>query len=446
MNKPFSPVIDSLGDRPADREVIRRIVYIDPLSKGFDRPIVSMTKPGFFRTIFSALAHIPRNEPIGDDLAEIEEKNRRIRRISEVIEAADPLVEKEIAKIIQFDGAKPLTPKDVSNLRDLANQAAHAKAGYANIGYQKLKLRGLTERLANLIIDLAEMNGVSVDRDPVTDKIQKLMQGIGQEQPASLVSFLRGLDVDFRIRRLRFSIRKLNFLYKQNDSEIEETSTMIDELKATLYELIDKLNLLWNSSYYSREVAHAAVNVARNPEELAQLLPLLEKEMNLVVLDSYHDDVFSVMVFNYASPALRERLASTYFGFAFYDLLTFPILQWDDLAETNEILVDRISPMDARGIGSEPVSLRGMEMQSFGAFFNRCWREHDYLWGRLNAADRLIDIILKSVGERHACHIDSDHIRRTLFTAILNEEENKLTADPDLIAGLRESITTTYDS
>jgi hypothetical protein len=133
----------------------------------------------------------------------------------------------------------------------------------------------------------------------------------------------------------------------------------------------------------------------------------------------------------------------SYVGFAFYDLITFPILQWTDMDEINEVLVDRISPADAHGLGSKKIMLKGTALMSFGAFFNRAWREHDYLWGRLNAADRFIDVLISAVGTHLAQPIDADRLRTDLFRAILDAEAPHLTADPTLIPSIREKLART---
>ena len=89
-----------------------------------------------------------------------------------------------------------------------------------------------------------------------------------------------------------------------------------------------------------------------------------------------------------------------YIGFAFIDLLMFTMTHWEDVGELDEIRVDRISPEDAdsiRGGGAE-ACLKGIRFGSFGAFFSRASRENDYLWGRLHAADRLIDIVCDAAG------------------------------------------------
>src|SRR5690606_13054180 len=143
---------------------------------------------------------------------------------------------------------------------------------------------------------------------------------------------------------------------------------------------------------------------------------------------------------NYLNPTMRATVNAAYIGFAFYDLITFPLLQWSDLAEVNEVLVDRISPQDAHGLRADGVVLKGTALQTFGAFFNRSWREHDYLWGRLNAADRLVTIVLSAVVERLSATVHADDLRRRLFAAILDEEEPFLTSDPELVASVRAEL------
>ena len=90
MNKPFSPVIQALGNRPASREVVRRIIYVDPNPHREANQRGDQGTPGFFRTILTAMALIPRNEPIADDLLAIQEWNERARRMAEILAAADP--------------------------------------------------------------------------------------------------------------------------------------------------------------------------------------------------------------------------------------------------------------------------------------------------------------------------------------------------------------------
>ena len=57
-----------------------------------------------------------------------------------------------------------------------------------------------------------------------------------------------------------------------------------------------------------------------------------------------------------------------------------------------------MSPRDATLLPpldpGKPKQLAGFEKMHFGAFFDRAGRENDYLWGRLDGAERLIGLVL----------------------------------------------------
>ena len=97
----------------------------------------------------------------------------------------------------------------------------------------------------------------------------------------------------------------------------------------------------------------------------------------------------------------RRTLILAYLGYPYYDVATLPLLQGEGLDEFDPIKVDRISPNDAVAIrkGGPQATLKGLQFNSFGAFFSRAYRENDYLWGRLHGADRLIDIVVSTLPE-----------------------------------------------
>ena len=85
--------------------------------------------------------------------------------------------------------------------------------------------------------------------------------------------------------------------------------------------------------------------------------------------------------------------------------------------------------------------MKGIQFNSFGAFFSRAYRENDYLWGRLHGADRLIDITVSALPD--GVTLDADWIRglkRDAFRAILAEERDRLKAVPELFEQLAKEI------
>ncbi|WP_186396297.1 patatin-like protein [Stappia sp. TSB10GB4] len=476
MNKPFQPVIEAIAGRPAAREVVRRIVYVDPLAnvlgrreevdaaasgQGGEVAAEEGSLPGFFRVILASLAHIPRNEPIGDALEQVQDYNRDVRQVSEVIAAAEPVVEREVGSILRTDLDRPMTVPELTRCRMLANQRAHASAGYAYHGYQRLKLAGVVARISDLLAQLATARAGTVGGTVVSPRdcetrieawlaSQHAEAGLGHEgvegpTPQPIIRFLRGLDVDYRVRRLRFVIRRLNRLYRAAGAEMELRPAEMDELKSTLYEQLDHLGQRCLVSFYGAETAEAAARLAASDpgdiETVGQVLEDLAGRMGLADLDRLCDDAFSVMAYSYLPPPLRLPLVAAYIGFAFYDLVTLPVLRRLASTEYNEILIDRISPSDPHSLRPEGVKLKGNNLNAFGAFFNRRWREHDYLWGRLSAADRLMTMATRAAAP--ITSVDPQAlaaVRREVFLAILREEDGRLLADPKLVPDLLAEV------
>lgn len=106
-NKPFASAIEALGDRSAQREVDRRIVYIDPVPEDLSVRD-NEASPGFFRSILASLSEIPRNEPINDELNWVNDHNRQSSRLHSVMASVKNEVDEIIdALILEEQGDRP---------------------------------------------------------------------------------------------------------------------------------------------------------------------------------------------------------------------------------------------------------------------------------------------------------------------------------------------------
>jgi hypothetical protein len=140
---------------------------------------------------------------------------------------------------------------------------------------------------------------------------------------------------------------------------------------------------------------------------------------------------------------LRRRMLLAYLGYPFYDAVTLPLLRGEGLTEFDPVKVDRISPDDARSIraGGTQATLRGVEFYNFGAFFSRAYRENDYLWGRLHGAERMIDLVVSTLPDNATMSAEEmQAFKREAFLAILDEEQTRLKADPQLVRGIRAEV------
>ena len=139
----------------------------------------------------------------------------------------------------------------------------------------------------------------------------------------------------------------------------------------------------------------------------------------------------------------RRAFVLLYLGYPFYDVATLPLLQGQGMDEFDPIKVDRISPDDAVAIraGGTTATLKGIQFNSFGAFFSRAYRENDYLWGRLHGADRLIDIVLSTLPvDKRFTDEEAAALKRDAFRAILAEEKPRLSTIGTLFDELEREI------
>jgi patatin-related protein len=434
-NAPFRPAMEALRDRPAQREIDRRFVYIDP-KPGMKS--ISLTKkgnaelPGFIATIFGAMSDIPREQPIRDSLEAIDQRSARIRRLQKVVESLRPDVEAAIESLFgrTFFLDRP-TPARLDGWRRKAQERAARDSNYAYAAYGHLKLSGIVEDLSSLVARAnPEIMGAKFEslRNSIWDEVRVrgadlVSDGVGRGASQATIDFFRAHDLGFRIRRMRFVLRTVASL---QDRGVQEAKAL-EPFQASLFKLL--------SRYFERDgVNFYAPFDLDNP---ARLLDGIATQRGLTALDNESDAAFAE-AFGLCPKAERRVVLFAYLGFPYYDIATLPMLQGEGLDEFDPIKVDRISPDDATAIRSGvAATLKGIQFNSFGAFFSRTYRENDYLWGRLHGADRLFDIILSTTSLQPA---DTDALKRELLNAILDEEAPRLTKVADLIATVRGEI------
>ncbi|MFV3129899.1 patatin-like protein [Niveispirillum sp. KHB5.9] len=449
-NKPFAAALSAIAGRPAYREVDRRIVYIDPKPARLTGGVRPET-PGFFRTIRGALSDIPRNEPVRDELLAIAGRNARIERLRGLLDAARPRVAEQVLRVL--DGPLPPAPtiEQIRHWRDRASAEAASQAGFAYEAYLRLKIEGALEQLAGLLCPclgrtdagaraslLKALNGWARARGVLPDRLE---EGRAGERP-TWVRFLRDFDIAFRARRLRFLIRELNAIYPLvGEGEHADTRARdLDEMKASLYSALERLpggtGLTDDGlGMFNAGERSALGNLMRadgpvpSPDTLDRALAQLAGAWKLEAQSAEIDEIFALMGLNYLGPAARRQIFEAYLGFSFWDVLTFSTSGWVELDEFHAIRVDRIAPPDARLLrrAGAPADLRSARMNAFGGFFSRHDREHDYLLGRLHAAERVIDLVIDA-GGMDMSDARANGVKLRAFHAILVAEEKRLGA------------------
>ena len=443
VNKPFAGAIAALQGRPAQREVDRRFVYVDPRPERIGNRTAEKSEPvGFFSAIFGSLSTLPREQPIRDNLEQLEEQSQEAERLSRMVAAlrpeVDAAVEKLFGRTLFLD--RP-TPARLKNWRQKAQQAAAERAGYAFHAYAQAKFTGIVGRLARLTLQSAPKLGLD-DPAPIESVLRQELMRRGLDTlsapsggaSADAIAFFREHDIGFRIRRLRLLARRLARDWEA-DPDIPDDA--LETGRDAVYEIL--------ALYFEKEGLSAlgdafeplAEEVMRDP---GTLLDLIEARRLLPAMDERAEEMLATALENMPKN-LRRRMLLTYLGFPFYDVATLPLLRNEGLTEFDPVKVDRISPEDARSIreGGTQATLRGIEFYNFGAFFSRAYRENDYLWGRLHGAERMIDLVCSTLGTPFAVETCRS-FKREAFHAILDEEQEAGRCGQRLLDTLRAEI------
>jgi patatin-related protein len=441
-NAPFRPAIAALRRRPARREVDRRFVYIDPKPGQRSMRLTDSGRqepPGFFATIFGALSDLPREQPIRDNLEAIDSRSSRIRRLSRIVEAMRPEVEAAIERAF---GAtifllRP-TPKRIAGWRARAQLLAARGAGFAYAAYAQLKLSAVVEEIAGALFRRSG-GGERTRRERLREAVwaEVNARGLAVANPSSggasaeMILLLRNFDAAFRIRRLRFLTRHLAAM----EEPVDAPRQAIRLAREAAYDLLARYQA-------AAEITEPATAIETVATDCGAAMTALAGLLDLKRIDEESDERMTEVMAAFPKPERRSFIL-TYLGFPFYDIATFPLLQGEGLDEFDPVKVDRISPEDATAIreGGAAATLKGIQFNSFGAFFSRAYRENDYLWGRLHGADRLIDIAVSALPDGAFLPPGlTATLKRDAFRAILAEERARLTAIKPLFDELEREI------
>jgi patatin-related protein len=458
-NFPFGHAIDAIVRKRASTEVKRWLVYIepDPASTpppGSGRAPKPGRPPGWLATIWSGLSGIPAREPILDDLMRLRDFNERVAHVADLTRVSFEEVQGELEQLAgQLLAGEPPTAEAVGERMTAVHDRARARAGAAYLGYVQLKLQVVSRWLADLVAAgfayPAESSHASFVRAVMLEWMQRNHRiKPGDQDLQEQTRFLDRFDMPYRERRLRFVIRGINDLYPRHP----EDRAALDQAKAELYDFLDRLGDAADPAKVRAAVGDPPFHVL-NPEQLAQWVSAdrlpdeFLKEHGEAVsqlvdrvgevlgerLGSFSADLWTrfVEVTGGWDPAMRVGLIVRWVGFPLWDTLLFPVMNLADIWQLNQITVKRISPDDAKRLPVPPEEkLQGIALHHFGAFFKRSAREHDYVWGRLDAVEQLLGLLDPKL---------PDGVYRQGFEAVFQEEQG-LAATPALRQRLADTL------
>ncbi|MEM7218165.1 MAG: patatin-like protein [Pseudomonadota bacterium] len=439
-NKPFSAALDALNYRAADRAVDRAIVYIepDPLDPQADAEPVNASLFGALR---AAASKIPRNQPILAELTEIAALDRQAQLNRRLVDAAQPEADELLATARDTTAAD-----DLSALRKRVQALVATRSGVLYQAYLQRRVWRLVEALVDLWRGM--LPGSRSAPAETGEHLARRMTATlnawlatpdtlsGQSQTEA---FLARLDVTYRVRRLRFLIRTLNGQVAAGAiSPADEAA--LGAMKKLAYERLALLDQRRRPEALPGEI-HGQIRQAAErlppPREAAALLRLLGRALALNTFDAETEAQLRLGLAGLENAALAEQAMSAYAGFPLYDMILSGGGQ--DTGTTDpltRVRLARISPADSTDLKPFFQGLRSKDLLSFAGFFNRRYREHDFLWGRLNGAERVVDLLRQAQPEMLTAE-RCTRLRSALFNAILDEEASRLSECSELIERLR---------
>jgi patatin-related protein len=449
-NFPFASALSAIDRRSADSEVERHLVYVEP------HPTVSppagsprdafpgqteskRPAPGWFETVVSAVSSIPSHEPILDEIFALRDRNERITRIRALARDHLPEIQAELDRNEVWQEAKARGSKieyhAVTEVTRDMHKVADKRLGLGLDVYLTLRLQDIAEHLSTVMAQAFTYPETSSAAAFIKEGLN-LWLPFSSQMPQT-ASFLSRYDIGFRQRRLSFLIQGLNLLY--TESQPPGFREQVDAAKGTLYKHVEKL---WDIPLQMGKDLQAASGPLFSPESLGpwlsqtpqQFADAKSEELEFLLaevgswLDTYLADFGrtlwdAIQNQTWDWPDEQREYSDSIFtrfvGFPLWDGISFPLVALSGVEQSTQINVNRISPLDATALRWQEPKLRGTNLHNFAGFLNRDWRENDYLWGRLDAAEMLTRLINSDLAEK-----DLFAALQTAFTAVLTEEQD----------------------
>jgi patatin-related protein len=467
-NRPFGWAVGAISKRRADVEVDRRLLYVEPDPAGLEHPEEAKPKaePRTLAAILGAVSNIPRSEPILDDLLAMDAHNARVQRIRDVIETSFPGVTEFVTDVVGPAEDLPADAEDakLAQWSKTINEKTIEEAGLSYATYLRMKISGAVDRYAETVCNVCDFPEDSNHAQLVRAVLRRWgdERGLFERKPEPTDAqrvFLRSLDLGYGERRLRFVTSALRWWYRdlRDGKPNMPPRADLDRGKTLLYDAVDKLRAtmggddvddglrdLFKKCFPDEGIrkflASAGIDSVEYVEQHRADLEAVETQFRAFVTASLQGSTARLYRdLNDLSkdwhPDRRRDLLVRYLGFPLWDVLLYPIQALADAGESDNVVIQRMSPYEARVLSTAPgEKVHGKKLMHFWAFFDRTARENDYLWGRLDGAVHLIGILL---GNDHP-EFRSWCLRA--FAAILEEDEQALSHIPDTVRTLREEV------
>lgn len=499
-NAPFDPVVGAIAAKPAGRQVTRHLVFVEP-DPGADSPAAidpsrqcssgDAQTPTWLGGVWAALSTIPHHQPLLAAMRGLAHINDEVTTISQVVASLqDDVLSYLRDRQIDPQRAPELSFTELAAWSDRIHASVPEVCGTLNYRvYGRVKMEAVADRLAR---DLADHLGYPAGSSRASFLHTAFIAWVHSRaewttrDDALVRDWLRPLDVPYRERRLELILAGINDLFTAATAEqAARGATRRDKSSGTAHpapspsrhQLAEAKQAAWTlllaerakpaeairlmpaevTAFVSRH-ALGQVVLMTNPvrwahdheAEIAALVQAYHTEIAELTADSAQQlwQAFQQSTADWprATPA-RAELATRYVAFPLWDALLFPVQSLSRLPLFNPIHVSRFSPRDATALKPPPDKsgkLAGVSVHHFGAFFELDRRQNDYLWGRLDGAELLLDLLREQYtaarGEGSAALPNRGHYLREAFDAVLATEQTQLGEVTDLVTKLRRQL------
>ena len=202
-NKPFSHAIDALIRRESDVPVERKLVYIEPSPEHPEEEPLARRKPNAIENSLAALVGVPRYETIREDLQRVVDRNLLLQRVNGwVSEMEGAIAEGPQERRSDGSGLATDSVTMLGNVEDACRAA-----------YRRLRVADVTDQLSGAVARAFRYEPGSAFADAIATIVRAWRDtayplSIGANNRYRFVNFLEEFDLPFRIRRLRFVLRK----------------------------------------------------------------------------------------------------------------------------------------------------------------------------------------------------------------------------------------------
>ena len=409
VNKPLAPALRAILRRSARDQVRRVLLYVVPDAGAVARrqPDDHAKRPPANEVLVNSLTTLPRNESVVDDLSDLAAHNERARRRRRERELLPTLNLAATAQTLADAYARTRSECAADRLLDevAGALATGAGTGESNLGKRDVLRLALVDALAGPADGQpeAEVSPEDAFAEPAACLraggvvLDLLRRGLVLTKP-------KPSDLDrLAVRRAREELsRDLRALERDADQTLGS-----EELKGLALGVLS-IRDDEEAKRWAVEAARVArprlVGAGPRARRIAEVLIKTSEPMLALCgraragreAEAARTEALLRALLRRPEPEAGGNVEDALGGLLDLDTVQLTLGGCDGESE-QEIELMQVSadtPSSFRPTANAASKLAGLQLANFGAFYKRSWRANDWLWGRLDGAQRLAQLLI----------------------------------------------------